>query len=90
MNRRSIYNLPIQPLATLSNRIQPNVFNEENVVVNRNLNINNSNISSGDTLNLPFESDISSNVSVSCLEFSTLRLNFKCTPTCLCMISGVF
>jgi len=79
MNRRSIYNLPIQPLSTLSNRIQPNVFNEENVVVNRNLNINNSNISAGDTLNLPFESDISSNVSVSCLEFSTLRLNIDNT-----------
>ena len=79
MNRRSIYNLPIQPLSTLSNRIQPNAFNEENVVINRNLNINSSNIVSGDSLNLPIGSDISSNVSVSCLEFSTLRLNIDNT-----------
>jgi hypothetical protein len=79
MNRRSIYNLPTQPLSTLSNRIQPNAFNEENVVINRNLNINSSNIVSGDSLNLPIGSDISSNVSVSCLEFSTLRLNIDNT-----------
>ena len=71
MNKRTIYNLPRQTLSSQSTNIQSGNFNQNEVVVNPNLNINNSNISTSSILELPSNS----NIHVSCQEFATLRIN---------------